>query len=72
MAAMFMRTLNRLYSRKASRLYLLKTSPTSYHSLEEPMRHPLPTLLGEDGKAERSTNVSELEKDMLLAFKEQE
>jgi hypothetical protein len=46
--------------------------PRSYHGLEEPMRHPLSTLLGEDGKAERSTNVSELEKDMLLAFKEQE
>ena len=46
--------------------------PRSHHNLEEPMPHSLPTPLGEDGEAKRSANISELEKDMLLALKEQE
>jgi hypothetical protein len=37
---------------------------------EEPRPHTLPKLLDKDSRGEREENVSELEKDMLLAFEE--
>jgi hypothetical protein len=41
-------------------------------TLEEPAPHSLPKLLDKDGGVGNEENVSELERDMLLAFEEQE
>ena len=42
------------------------------HTLEEPAHHSLPKLLDEDSGGGSDDNVTELERDMLLAFEEQE
>jgi hypothetical protein len=41
-------------------------------TLEEPTPRSLPELLDEDSSGESDDNVSELERDLLLAFEEQE
>src|ERR1700758_2850342 len=49
-----------------------REQPSSHHRFEGPAAHPLPTPLGENDGGEKGINVSELEKDMLLTFEEQE